>query len=88
MLTPTAVSDLRTLLSIPMPFRVNAKGGFCVPPRLSIGFDVTICDIKTLSCWFSADFDIAICDFKSPSSLFVNWNMKSSGNRPILRLPD
>ena len=36
--------------------------------------------------WHQGDiFDIAICDFKKSNSSLVNWNMKSLGNRSILR---
>jgi hypothetical protein len=49
-LTSTAVSDLSTLLSMPMPLRVKAYGGLLKPILAKL--EVTICDLKESSSSF------------------------------------
>ena len=58
-LTSTAVSDLSTLLSMPMPLRVKTNGLLREPPQL----EVAICDFKLLIGSLSTCFVVAICDF-------------------------
>ena len=66
LLTSTAVSDLNTLLSIAIPFRVKAKGLFLL---FEMSFAVAICDRKSVTYSSSITSVVAICDRKKITHL-------------------